>query len=81
MRTLDFFSGQSMVHMEIQANERKRESDRLGVFMGMLRRECIHDVLMNERRIAVRERIGAELVVRIVLGGHGDILGRIQPKS
>jgi hypothetical protein len=45
--------------MQIQTDERKGQGDWLGLLIRVLRCERIHDVLMNERRIAVRECVAA----------------------
>ncbi len=49
--------------VQIQADQRGRQRDRLCAFVGLLCRECVYDVLVYECRIAMHERVGAQLVV------------------
>ena len=51
---------------KIQANEGKGQRDRLRLGVCVLRREGIDDVLVNERRIAMRQRVAAQLVVGVL---------------
>src|SRR5580704_7672559 len=60
---LDLPPGELSLHEEIQANEGKGQRDRLGLGVCVLRREGIDDVLVNERRIAMRQRVAAQFVV------------------
>jgi hypothetical protein len=58
---LVLLAGESLLHVQIETDESKRERDVPGVLVGVLRRECINYVLMNERRLGVREGVGAQL--------------------
>jgi hypothetical protein len=49
--------------MQIQTDKSKRDGNRLGGLVGMLKRRRIHDVLVNKRRIAVGDCIRLKFVV------------------
>ena len=56
---LDLLAGTSFLDMQVEADKRKGQFDRLVTFGDGLRAKRIDDVLMNERWIAVRERVVA----------------------
>ncbi len=60
-------AAEAAVDVHIQSDERERQTNRLragGRVLGAIR---VHDVLMNERWIAVRERVRQEFVVGLFL--------------
>lgn len=65
MDALDVAPGHAALDVEVQADEREHDADWPGVSVGMLRRERVDDVLVNERGAAVRQRVAAQLVVRV----------------
>jgi hypothetical protein len=54
VRSLDLPTRMPFLDVEIQTNERKGQRDWLGLLIRVLSRKRIHEVLMNERQIAVR---------------------------
>jgi hypothetical protein len=67
VHSLDLLSGKLFFDLQIQPDECKGYRDRLSTLIGVLSRECIHHMLMNERRIAPRQRVAAQLVIGILL--------------
>jgi hypothetical protein len=64
---LHFPAGKLSLDVEIQTHERKCDSDPLTPGISPLGGERVDDVLMNERRRTVCERIAAEFVVGFLL--------------
>ena len=60
VRPLDLLSRPLPLDVQIQSDQRKRHLDRLAVLVGVLRGEGVDDVLMNERRVAEGQGIGAQ---------------------
>jgi hypothetical protein len=52
-----------LFHSKIQSDERECDGDRLGALVGLLRRKCIDDVLVNECGITVRQRVSAQFII------------------
>ena len=67
MDPLDVPARSVLFHMEVQPNERERDLDWLGALIRMLSCEGIDDMLMNERRITMREGVRAQFVVGVLL--------------
>ena len=65
MRSLHAAAGPVVLDVQVHASQPERDRDRLGRLVGLLHRPRVDDVLMDERRIAVRERVAAQLVVGV----------------
>lgn len=63
VNTLHLFAGVPSLAMQIQTDKSKRDGNRLGGLVGMLKRPRIHDVLVNKRKIAVGDCIRLKFVV------------------
>ncbi len=72
MDALNGAARKPFLHVQVKPDEGKRQLDRLGGVLGVLRRESIDDVLVNESGIAMGERIAAQFVVgtRVRKLGH-----------
>jgi hypothetical protein len=64
---LDLTPRQSFFDVQVKSDERERDPERLRAFISVLRRERIDHVLMDECRVAMRERIALQLIVRVLL--------------
>jgi len=64
MHLLHLSSRRSLLHVEVQPDERKRQSDRPGLLIDVLRGPRIHDVLMDEWGIAMSSNRRPALTVR-----------------
>ena len=64
VRALNLLPGILFLDVQIEADQRKCQSDRLRAIVRILGSERIDHMLVNERGIAEAERVGAELVVR-----------------
>jgi hypothetical protein len=74
-----------LLHMQVQPDERKRQRDRLRVFIRVLCRERVDDMLVNESGIAEAERVRAQFVVRrelyfIQLRTRSAIFSGVKPR-
>jgi hypothetical protein len=67
MHFLDLPAGKVFLDEQIEAHERKGERDRFRLIIRVLCGECVHDVLMNKRWTAMRERVAAQLIICILL--------------
>jgi len=67
VHALNLLSGKLLFDLQIQTDECKGYRDRLSSLIRVLSCERIHDVLMNERRIASRQRVAAQFVIGILL--------------
>jgi hypothetical protein len=56
----------ALLHVEIESDQRECQRDRLCVFVGLLRCECVYDMLVNKSWITVCEGVGTQFVVRLV---------------
>ncbi len=70
VRELHLPSGEVLLQMEIKTDQAEHNGDRLASRAGMLHRERIHDVLMNEFPVAEPEGIERKLVEQILIGGR-----------
>lgn len=70
MRKLHLLPREAVFQMQVKADQRKHDADRLRRYVGMLRRERIHRELVNKCRIAVRQRVKRKLVKRIHIREH-----------
>jgi hypothetical protein len=71
VRPLDLFAGKSLDDVKVETNERECDADRLGTLIGMLRGKGVDDVLVNERRITMCDRVAAQFVVDVCVVVHG----------
>ena len=69
MRRLNLPPRIAALEMEVQADERKGHADRLRLLRRALRRERVDDMLVNEVRVAVRQRVGGQLIASGLLRG------------
>lgn len=67
MNQLDLSARMPLLDVQVEADERERDRDRLRAVVSRLRRIGIDDVLMDERRIAARQRVGAQLFIGFTL--------------
>ena len=74
MHALHLASRKASFEVEVQTDQGKRQRDRLCLLIRPLRGPCIHDVLVDEGWMTVRERIALQLLVRVLegLGGVQD---------
>lgn len=70
MCQLDLLAGKVFLDVQVEADQRKGQFDRLVTFGDGLRAKGIDDVLMNKRRIAVRERVITQLIVSVMIYIH-----------
>ena len=77
MDPLDLSSGESPLEMQVESDERERQSDRLGFGVGVLRSPGVHDVLMDEGGVATSERVGLQLLERVPLREWGGSQARL----
>jgi hypothetical protein len=70
VRALDLTAGELPLDQQVEAHQRKGDSDGLAACRRMLRRPRIDDVLMDEGSIAAGEHRGAEGMVGILFGAH-----------
>ena len=70
MRHLDLPPGPATLQVEAEPDEREGDTDRLRVLPGVLRAERVNDVLVDERQIAVGERVRRECVVGVAIGAR-----------
>jgi hypothetical protein len=73
MDQLDLPPRQFSFDVQVEANECERQRDRFGMSIGVLRGECIDDVLMDKGWITTLERVAAQRIVALGLRGrrHG----------
>ena len=57
------------LEMEVQTDERKGNADRLRLLRRALRRERVDDMLVNEVRVAMRQRVSGQLIASGLLRG------------
>ena len=65
---LHLFACEVSYDMQIQADQSKCERNRLRLFICRLSSESIDNMLVNERWIAVRQSVAAQLVISVTLG-------------
>src|SRR5262245_60111726 len=70
MHSLDLLPRVPLLHAQVEADERERQFDRFRLFVRMLRGKSVDDILVNERRIIMGERVAAQVVVLLPYG-HG----------
>jgi hypothetical protein len=63
MQTLHSLPRPSVLHMQIESQQREEHPDGFGSGGRLLRRPRIDHVLMHEGGVAAREGVGAELVI------------------
>ena len=68
MCSLDLSAREFLIEVQMQPDEGKRQLDGFGVGIRRLRRKRVHDVLMDERRIAMREGVAEQFVVGLFWG-------------
>ena len=78
VRALNLPSGKTLLEMQVEAGEGERESDRFATLDRVLRRPRVDDMLVDERRADVRQRVSGELVKRLEFGCHSGLTPRHQ---
>lgn len=78
MGLLNLPSGATMLEVQIQANERKKDSNRLRAQIGLLSKVGIHDVLMDKINL-IRMRKGVERQVMKLIGGIHSLMSMPAP--
>ena len=69
VRALNLTTREAALDVEVQAGQREGDTDRFALARGVLRPERVDDVLVSEHRIAVRERVRAQLIIRGSVSG------------
>ena len=73
VRELGLAAGELLFQMQVEADEAEGQLDGLGLPIGVLHGEGVDYVLMDERRITMRQRVGAEFVEGVQFGDHGGL--------
>ncbi len=75
MKPLHLSAGEVLFDVQVQSDQREDQSDWLCSLIGMLSRIRVHNVLMNKRRIWVRQRVARKFVIRVVqVRRHSSLL-------
>jgi hypothetical protein len=75
VHALNLFARAVLLDIELQADESEGNRNWLAVRIGTLRGVGIDDVLMDEGRIGMRERVIRKLVILLAAGRHGCSCG------
>ncbi len=68
--SLNLFSCEALLDVQVQADERKDSGDGLGLLVGVLGGKRIDNMLVDKRRTGVGQRIERELVEKVLVGRH-----------
>jgi hypothetical protein len=63
VHSLNLLPGDLLLAMQVKTGKGERQGNRLGAFIRPLRRERIDYMLMDERRVATRQRVAAQLII------------------
>ena len=67
MDPLNASPGVLLLDMQVESNKCERELNRFRSFISLLCRERVYRMLMNERRIAKRDRVIAKFIEGVLL--------------
>ena len=75
MKPLHLSAGEVLLDVQVQSDQREDQSNWLCSVIGMLSCIRVHNVLMDERRIWMRQRVARKFVIKVVqVGCHSSVL-------